>query len=357
MTSRLIDFRYELLNRNDLVKGEIDVLSGSVSFNSLAEIKRTGQFQIKENILQDIDYLNDRIRPVVILDGVEYPMGVFLIPSPSRAKTEKGIIRSIEAYDKTQILKEDKLLDRYFIKQGTNYIKIIVQLINSAGISQTIIPESELFLARDREFEPGTSKLEIINKLLNECNYTSLYSDEIGYLRANKYILPNLREPTLRYNDYEILNAENMKVSNSTRDELDFFNIPNIWVAVASNAENISYKSIYENDSVTSLTSTVSRGRKIVRYEVLSDIANQETLDNYVKRLAYNSTNQYRKISFETLINPKHSYSDCVLVEDEKLGINAKYIETSWEFSLEAGAKMKHEGRRVIQIWIKWQLL
>ena len=350
MTSRLIDFRYELLNKNDLVKGEIDVLSGSVSLNSLAEIKRTGQFQIKENILQDIDYLNDRIRPVVILDGVEYPMGVFLIPSPSRAKTEKGIIRSIEAYDKTQILKEDKLLDRYFIKQGTKYSTIITQIVNSAGIHNVTIEPTDLTLKRDREFEPGLSKLSVVNNLLSECNYTSIYTDGNGMLRAESYILPNFRKVTQRYNDYEILNPKNLKVSNSTIDELDLFNIPNIWVVVASNAENDSLKAVYKNESPVSPTSTVSRGRNIVDYRTVSDIADQTVLNSYVKRLAYNTTNQYRKVSFETLINPTHSYSDCILVEDEKLGINAKYIETSWEFSLEAGAKMKHEGRRVIQI-------
>lgn len=350
MNSREIEFRYELLNKNDLIKGEIDVLSGSVSLNSLAEIKRTARFEIKENDLQRVDYLNDRIRPVVILEGKEYPMGIFLIPSPNREKKEQGIIRTIEAYDKTQILKEDKLLDRLYLKQGSKYTSVITQIINSAGIHRVSIEPTELVLKRDREFEPGTSKLSVVNALLSECNYTSIYSDHTGMLKAENYILPNLRKVDHRYNDYDILNPENLKVGYSTTDEVDLFNIPNIWVVVASNAENDSLKAVYKNESPTSPTSITNRSRNIVDYRTVSDIADQSTLNSYVKRLAYNSTNQYRKISFDTLINPKHSYSDCILIEDEKLGINAKYIETSWSFDLKAGATMKHNCRRVIQI-------
>jgi hypothetical protein len=350
MSSREIAFRYELLNRMDLVKGEIDVLSASISFNSLAEIKRTASFEVRENTAQEIDYLNDRIRPIVILNGKEYPMGIFLIPSPQRAKKQEGIIRSIEAYDKGQILKEDKLLDRLFIKKGTKYTTIITQIINSAEIYNVSIEPTDLFLKRDREFEPGLSKLSVVNTLLTECNYTSLYTDGMGIVRADNYVLPTFRRVTQRYNDYEILNPENLKVSNSTVDELDLFNIPNIWVVVASNAENKSLKAVYKNESPTSPTSLPNRNRNIVDYRTVSDIADQATLKNYVKRLAYNTTNQYRKVSFETLINPKHSYSDCILIEDKKLGINAKYIETSWSFSMKVGEKMKHQGRRVIQI-------
>lgn len=347
--SRIINIRYELLNYADLKKGELDVLSGSVALNSLAQIKRTAQFKIKEKNLKDVNYLTDRIRPVLIIDKKEIPLGIYLIPSPTREKTSEGIIRNIEAYDVTQILLEDKLTDRYFIKKGSNYIKSIVQIINSAGVFRVAIEPEEFVLKRDREFEPGESKLSVANTLLQECNYTSLYTDNSGMLIAKKYVLPSMRKTEFVYGDSGT-NIEQLKVENSTEDQLDIFNVPNIFVVVASNAENKSLKSVYKNYSPTSPTSIQNRKRNIVEYKTVSDIADQQTLNNYTKRLAYNATNQYKKIKFETIVNPKHGYSNCIYVKDKKLGINDKYIETAWSFELKAGATMKHNCRRVIQI-------
>jgi hypothetical protein len=177
--TREIKFRYELLNQNNSYLGTIDSISGSVAFNSLADnIKRTVRFEIKENIFKDVDYLNDRIRPIIILDDIEYEMGVFLIPSPTRIKRDGGVYREIEGYDVTQIILEDKITDRYFIKKGTNYVNAITQIVNSANIHQLLMPNSSATLTRDREFEIGTSKLRIINELLQEINYTSLWTDK-----------------------------------------------------------------------------------------------------------------------------------------------------------------------------------
>ena len=47
--------------------GELMVQSGRVSMNSLAEIKRTASFELTEQEAQDVDWLNDRIRPVFCL--------------------------------------------------------------------------------------------------------------------------------------------------------------------------------------------------------------------------------------------------------------------------------------------------
>lgn len=347
--SRQIKFTYELLNRDNIPIGELEVINGSVSLNSLAQIKRTARFTVKENHLKDVDYLNDRIRPVITIDGDKHPMGIYLIPSPSRSKTESGIIREIEAYDTTQILLEDKILDRYYIKKGTNYVKAITQLIGSAYIHQSQITPAEYALKRDREFEAGASKLSIVNDLLKEINYTSIYADNNGNLKATKYILPNLKEIDYIYKD-EGDNPQQLKVINSTIDELDLFNVPNIFVVVASNAENQALRAVEKNTNPTSPLSIQSRKRNIVDYRTVSDIADQATLNAYAKRIAYEASNKYQKVQFSTIINPKHGYNNIVYIQDEKLGINDKFVETSWEIPLKLGATMTHNARRIIQL-------
>lgn len=324
--------------------GEISSVKGSVSLNSLAEIKRTGRFTISEVDAKDIDFLNDRLRPVVIIDDKEYRLGTFLLPSPTR-KIQKGIItRDIEAYDVLQILKEDRITSRLFYKKGSRYEDVIRQMVNSAGIKNVLLEKTDSVLKRDREFEIGTSKLDVCNQLLQETNYTSLFTDENGVVKAKKYILPNARSIEIPY----LANEFDITVRDSAVDEYDLFNVPNVWVIIVSNGENEPMRAIYRNDNPADRTSTVARGRNIVDFREVSDIADQTTLNNYVKRVAYDSSNIFRKIQFETLINPVHGYGNCIYIEDKKLGIREKYIETMWEIPLEVGGRMKHVGRRIV---------
>lgn len=344
--SRVVKFRYDLLNRNNLKIGEIpEVLSSSVSLNSLAEIKRTARFTIKENIARDIDYLNDRLKPVFILDSIEYPLGIYLLPSPRKNDTKEGIIREIEGYDVSQILKEDRFTDRYFVAEKFKYTNIITQLINSAGIYDVDIYPSNAELARDREWEIGTSKLTVINELLSEMNYTSIYTDERGIVTAKPYLLPNSREVKHVYTS-----SNSRIVANTASDELDLFNVPNVWVVVATNAEGSNMVSKYENKHTGSPTSTVRRNRNIVDYREVSDIASQEALDDYVKRIAYIASSTYNHVEFTTLLMPKHDYSDAIYLEHKKLKVEGKYIETAWTMELKAGGSMTHSARKVVFI-------
>lgn len=342
----IITFRYELLNRNNTKIGDLSVENGSVRLNSLAEIKRTGRFILNEKYYKDIDFLNDRIKPIVKINGVEHPMGVFLMPSPLRRHEVKGVVREIEGYDLSMILKEDKFTDRYLIRKNTNYVQAITQIINSAHISNVNIQSSSSTLNRDREFEIGESKLKAVNDLLTELNYTSLYTDRNGVLRANPYILPSNRVVEFEYRSNNLSKI----IDYSASDELDIFNLPNIWVAVVSNGEQKSMKSTYENNNPSSPTSTVSRNRRIVDYRNVTDISNQTALNGYVQRLASNASSVYKKISFSTLINPLHEYSNALYVEYPKLGISGKFIETSWEIDLNIQGSMKHEARGVVYI-------
>lgn len=57
--SRVISFRYDLLDKNENKKGEFErVTSGEVSFSSFATIKRTAKFTLEEE--DDLVLLKER---------------------------------------------------------------------------------------------------------------------------------------------------------------------------------------------------------------------------------------------------------------------------------------------------------
>lgn len=348
--SRTIKFRYDLLSSQEIKIGELDnVSSGEVSMSSLAtDIKRTAQFNMRDN--NDIDWLNDRVQPFCMLrmpDGgwVEWSLGIFLLNSPKRKEQNGQIYREIEAYDGLQVLLDDKFDSRYTIAAGVNYITAINNIFFTVGITKINIPGTNSLLAITKEFEIGTSKLSAINELLGELNYTSLWVDERGYYTSTPYMIPSDRAIDYQYEDNEL-----SIIYNGLEEELDLFSVPNKFVVVQSNAETNPLISIYVNENPLSITSTVSRGRTIVETRDVDNIADQVSLDSYAKRIAFEASQVYGHIEFETAIMPMHSHSDLLHVTYSRMGIKDRYVETNWTIPLESGEKMSHSARRVVAI-------
>lgn len=349
--NRTVKYRYDLLNKQEIKIGELQSLGGKVGLTSLAQIKRRGNFSFKESELNDVDWLNDRVQPFFMLkmdDGnwIEYPLGIYLISSPTRLAKLNGVYREVEAYDTSLVLLENKLSRRMLIQQGTRYTVAIIRMLNDIGIWKINIPSYAARIKTDKEYEIGVSILEIANELLKEINYTSICLDENGYITANRYEAPDDREAEYSYKDDELSIIQ----KDTAIEERDLFAIPNHFVIVATNPEEMPLVSRYSNTRKSSITSIPSRGRTIVDYRELDSIANQEALDDYTKRIAYEASNTYGKFIFNTANMPHHSYLDCLYCEHTALDISNKYIETSWEMDLVEGGTMSHTSRRVIQL-------
>lgn len=350
--AKYIKFRYDLKNRYEVKIGELTASNSgnSINFNSLSDIKRTGMFSFKENELKDVNWLYDRIQPIFQLkmpdnNYVEFPLGIFILSSPTRKDNNGEIWREVEAYDASVILKEDKFDNRYKLSQGTNYIDAIITMLNNIGISKTNIVANNATLKTDKEFEIGVSLLEAINSLLTEINYTSLWVDINGYFISRPYVLPSSREA-----EYEYETGEFSIIEDGAANSFDLYSIPNKWVITASNPESQPLTSIYVNDSLISITSTVNRGRILTDFRQIDSIYSQEVLDDYTKRIAYNASNVYEKFSFNTCLMPHHDFMNVLYVEYRNLNIASKFVETEWSMDLQIGGKMNHNVRRAIQI-------
>ena len=349
--SRKVAFRYDLLDRDNQKITELkSVISGEVSFNSLAEIKRTAKFKIKED--EQIDWLNDRIQPFILFkmpdnNWVEFSMGIFIMSSPTRVYEDNVIVRNVDAYDLSLILKQDKFTDRYSIGKGVRYYDVIIKILTGSGINinDINIQQTNKVLDRDIEFEIGTEKKIAINQLLTEINYTSLFVDENGIFTSYQYISPSERESEITYKDDEF-----SVLYPDIQQELDLFDVANVFTVVASNPDTLPLSYTYTNDNANSITSTVSRQRKIVDYREIENISDMNTLENYVKRIAFEASQIYGHVTFNTAIMPVHGYSNVLNLKNTKMGINDKYSETSWRIPLEAGGKMQHTARKVVNV-------
>lgn len=347
--NRQIAFRYDLLDSVNVFKKVLDtVTTASVANNSLATIKRTGKFTLRDD--GTINYLSDRIKPWVRLKmpdagWAEWPQGVFLLSTPPRKTDNTGIYREVEAYDLLQAVSDDAVETRFTVTAGTNYIVAVKDVLDSVGITDQNLAPTDLTLPEDRDWEPGTSKLAIVNDLLTAINYASLEFNEDGQAVAKPYV-----SPATRASEYTYKNDSTSVIFPGVEQNLDLFAVPNKWVLVKSEPDAGPLIGVYTNTNPNSPTSTVNRARTIVDYQNNVEAAEQATITALAARAGAEASQIYENIVLPTAIMPFHSNADVLTLEYTRLGISAKFSETSWSFDFKAGARMKHELRRIVAV-------
>lgn len=341
---RTVTYGFDILDKDDNAIGEVHSPDCKIFNNINADIQRSCTLTIMED--KDIDFTSERLRPYMKVKTASgmltYPLGVFLMSSPQRQAQGGAIKRSVECYDKMQILNDDRFDTRYTVPANTSYVAAVINIVLSAGINMVNIAPSQLETVTALEFPIGTSKLQACNELLAAINYYPLYADSFGVVRSKAYELPDGRIIDAFYATDKI-----SIIQPGAQEELDIFGAPNKIVRYLENAERQLLVSSVTNDDPNSKLSTVSRGRVITDIASVSDIANQGALDAYVARVMAESK-VYQKIVFETLNMPNHEYNDCLYVDDLELDIAGKYTEIAWEMDLWTGGKMKHQCRKAV---------
>lgn len=342
---RTVDYRFELLDKNELPIGRLTA-DGTIDYDAESSIKRAARLTVQH--ADDIDFLNDRVRPYMVLQtptgALEFPLGVYLMSSPNRTMTAAGANRTVECYDKAQILTDDKFTERYRIGSGASYTSAVAQILTTAGILTNNVVTSDKTLAEDIEFETGTTKLDAINFLLQSINYNKLWFDSLGTACSEPYTLPELRLIETEYST----GKDSITFTGAT-ERLDIFGTPNKIVRYLESAGRSCLISSKTNSDPTSPLSTVSRGRTIVDIEAVNDIADQTTLDAYVSRLA-SEAKVYQEIDFVTACMPGHEDLDCIYVQNGDLNISGRYIQTAYKMELHSGGRMSHTVKKVVSI-------
>lgn len=361
---RSVRFRYYVLDTNHNVKAELTkVESCKIDHAAFARIKRTATLALLEEYEPEyyvdgkpapqkeiINYLSDRIQPVMEVkmhDGkwLSFPLGVFHPSTPSRQASLKEIKREIDLYDGLIVLSEDLISRRLTFSSGSNITDLVANIMRDAKITRINVTPSNETLPKDKDFDPGTPRLDIVNELLDMINYTPVWCDANGYFTTGPYRAPGDREVEYEYRDDEL-----SIIYNGASEVLDLFGVANEWTLVRTNTEEPPLVSTKQNNNPNSPTSIPSRNRKITDFREVDEIASQSALNGLVERIAAEASQVYGRFICETALMPIHEYQDKVRIQYNKLGVADDFIETNWSMELKAGGRMEHEMRKVVHI-------
>ena len=333
--------RFEVL-RGNAVFQEIYAVDNSVEVQFIESSELKTSFRgVFFSYSKDINFLSDKLRPIVTINDIDYPVGVYIITTDQFSQSAGLTTHQLEGYSLLYLAKQKKIEERLSFSAGENYITRIVMLLNQCGLSEIIADDSDLAFATDREdWEIGTPILDIVNELLREINYNEAWVDLYGTVRLNKYQRPSLSTIKHAYSAGEYSLIE----SNYTKST-DRYGKSNVFRVVCDSPDlSTPMVAISENNSENSPFSTVHIGR-VLYTENVDNIPSQDALQAYADRLRDKSLQENEDIEFYTAPVPEHNAYDTVAIDNGDIaGI---YTETEWRLQLSPGQSMYHKARRV----------
>ena len=276
-----------------------------------------------------------------------HPLGTFLVQTPSLSFNGRLQNISADAYTPLIELKESPPPLGYSILKNTCITDITYRLVRERARAPVVKAECGTPLAMDFTASTDDTWLTFLSDLLANAKY-HFDLDEMGRILLSPYQDTASLQPVWTYND----DNSSILYPDISVDR-DLYGIPNVVEVIHSNGAGYYFVKAV-NDDPNSVTSTVKRGREIIRRFNNPDLVGNPTesqVQDYANRLL-------RELSvLEYTVSYTHGYcpvrlGDCVRLNYTRAGITdikAKVI--SQTIKCEPGCPVTEKAVFTAQLW------
>lgn len=340
------------VKRLDIVK--------SASFSRDAELETLGSATI--DVANSVGESYIRCYLKTIQNGVteKFPLGTVLVQTPSSSFNGKVMNVSMDAYTPLVELKEKRPPLGYTIRKGTRIMDAAYNIIREHARAPVSKVEPRYITSESGEVTDVTPTLQydfvanvddtwlsFVLDLIQNAEY-EIGLDEIG----NILFLPKQEisalQPVWTYDD-----SNSSILYPELSIDHDLYGIPNV-VEVIYSYGNQYREAIAVNDDPNSITSTVSRGRKIVHRVTSPSLAgyvSQDQIDAYAERVLRELSTVAYTISYTHAYCPVR-IGDCVRINYEKAGlINIKAKVISQNIKCVPGCPVSEKAVFTNKLW------
>lgn len=290
-----------------------------------------------------------RIYLITFQNGIKekFPLGTFLVQTPSYSFDGKIKNVSVDAYTPLIELKEKQPPIGFFIPRERNVLDESYKLMIDNLRAPVVKTSSTEVVPYDFVSDVNDTWMTYIKDLLSLSNYY-MDLDPMGNILFEPKRLKGALKPIWIYNDD---NSSILYPSISL--EKDLYGIPNVIEVIYSTDEYYFYKRI-ENREESSPVSIQNRGREIIHRVTnpeIEGIPNKNKIERYAERLLEELS------SLEYTVTYTHGYcptkvGDCVLLNYKHAGINnVKATIISQSISCIPGTPVEEKAVFVDNLW------
>ena len=328
-----------------------DIIEGQVTYDQESEIKMSFKGKIKD--VTQLTAYEDYVIPVLNLqyaDGteVEAQIGHYIIVPAQRRHTYTSTEGDIDGRGLEWLLTLDEFDKSFTVNAGVDYVTAVRGILSDMGFRNVHIPLSGKTLPKKRTWKADTKKIEVINALLDACNFTPIYTSRDGAFRSRP--LPNIynTEPAVTY-DAAGLGAE---LTGVITEDPDMTNFANKVIVMAEDAQRNTIRAVAINNNPASNTSTVKLKFTKSITHTSKNINNATDALALAKRMLERASRHLVKLSIETLPDPTRNPFEVYTIRARQEGgayvAFGNYACTGWTigFTPQQGS-MKHKVERL----------
>lgn len=337
-------FRYELLDVDDQIIGALDgVTGGSLDWSAATTVRSGGSLDVVD--VDGIDWLHARVRVWRSVGDREWSRGIF-VPAAPVARWVDGVRSwTVELLGKLTLLDRDVQDGWTTVPKGTVITTRVRALLAAAGHTRVAVTDSDATTRSDLVWEPGTTRLRIINDLLEAAGYWSLGVDHDGTFLAAPYVRPADRSPR-----YDLLDDARGIVVDDFTAERDVYSIPNrVVVTSAATGEDPALVASAQNVDPASPYSIPARGMVVPHVEEGVEVTSQAVLDAYARRRLVELASAGANLSVQHAPIPL-DLNDAVRFRRGPAGIDGRYTVQGMTEPLDAHSLMSTTLREVIDL-------
>lgn len=277
---RLTQFRIEILDLGEQHVGDLDgVLGGHLEYSIFTAIRSSAQLQVLD-IDMPLPWTQIRVRIWITVNGDTWPLATLRPSAPREAWSDLGRAWDVELLDKLSILDRSAVTETFTLASGTAITSAVRSLIEGSGEPAGALTESDAVLRTSMTWDAGTSRLRVINDLLDAGGFYALWCDGLGQYQVSPYLLPASRPTSARIVD----DSESIYAPDFTAEE-DIYSVPNRVIGVSqSTGDEPALVAVASNTDPSSPYSFQSLGVWVDHVETEIEVASQEVLDSYVRR-------------------------------------------------------------------------
>ena len=266
---------------------------------------------------------------ITIQNGIreKYPLGTYLVQTPSSSYDGKVRNISMDAYTPLLELKENPPPIGYSIFKGSNVMENAYDIVSEHVRAPVVRASTDDKLYNDFVANTDDTWITFTRDLISNAK-REFALDELGRILFAPVQKIETLQPVWTYDD----DNSSILYSDITIDH-DLYGIPNVVEVIYSAGSTYYHKKVVNNDE-NSPISTVRRGREIIHRVVnpeMSAMPSEEQIELYAKDLLKALSTVEYKIKYTHAYCPVR-LGDCVRLNYSRAGLNnvkAKVINQS----------------------------
>lgn len=304
----------------------------SITHDTTRSIKRDLRVTFGVTDTSAINPLTDRILPVMVIAGQEWPLGRFMFTDETDFQSTGGTLGDMALVD------EMFIIDQQQSKPFSSTLSATAAVVDFLELQPPLIGldiDASPYPAVG-SWAPGTSGGQILEALATQGDYMTPWMDNNGFFRMIRTVDPDTAVPTLDFD------RGNRVIAGTVTGTSDLLRAPNRFVVTSNSSDSQTSAIIGTYDVPPSAPYSIAQRGFVIPQVVNLQLASSAQATAVARNLGIRQA-VFRRAQVSTPPDPRHDSYDVIRWQ----GVN--WLELGWTMTLQEGAPMTHLLRRSFQ--------